>query len=202
MATAAQVIANRANAQHSTGPRTPEGKSASAANAVTNCLTAVKLFVRPDEQAEFDAFESGLLAELQPEGFVESFLFDRILHASWNLLRCDTLEHKLQEQAFAKGLDDATQDDELTRQLDRIYRYKKTHESSRRRAMTDLRQIQTEGVRRRENQELLEESILVDTTAIMKALSIKVAREDKALAQRVEANVRAFLDAPPPTPLK
>ena len=202
MATAAQVIANRANAQQSTGPRSPAGKAASAANAVTNGLTAMKLFVRPEEQAEFDSLESGLLAELQPEGFVESFLFDRILHASWNLLRCDALEHKLQEQAFAKGLDDATQDDELARQLDRIYRYKKTHDAARRRAMTDLRQIQTEQIRRRENQELMEESILVDTTAILKALSIKVAREDIALAKRVEANVRAFMEAPAPTPLK
>ena len=33
MATQAQIIANTTNAQHSTGPTTPEGKARSAANS-------------------------------------------------------------------------------------------------------------------------------------------------------------------------
>ena len=82
MATAAQALANRANAQHSTGPRTDAGKQASAANAVTTGLTAAKVFIRPDEQADFDVLREGLSDELQPDGTVESLLFDRILHAA------------------------------------------------------------------------------------------------------------------------
>ncbi len=35
-ASPAQLAANRANAQHSTGPRTPEGKAASARNALSH----------------------------------------------------------------------------------------------------------------------------------------------------------------------
>ncbi len=189
MATASQMIANRANAGHSTGPRSVEGKLASAANSVTTGLTASKLFVRPDEQAAFDAFEDALCAELQPLGILENELFDRIRHASWNLRRCDALESKVQQQAFEQDLDDAMESEDLSRQLDRIYRYKKTHEASRRRAVAELRVLQTERIRRRENQELMEESILVHSTPIINALSVNNAREDRSMGRAAEAHL-------------
>ena len=188
MATMPQLIANRANAQLSTGPRSEAGKRASAANSLTTGLTAAKLFVRPDEQAEFDAFHETLRNELQPGGAIQTLLFDRILHAAWNLRRCDALEYKIQNAAFSQKLDDATQDDDLGRVLDRTYRYKKMHESIFRRAMADLRQLQTEQIRRRQNQQLMEESILIDTAKIIHPLSHK---EDR--------RVLGFIDAPLPT---
>jgi hypothetical protein len=180
MASPAQVIANRANALQSTGPRTEEGKRSCAANAVTSGLTAVQLFIRPDELPTFTQLKSDLLAELKPLGTTQNLLFDRILHAAWNLRRCDQLELKIQEEAFAKNLDDALLDDELTRKLDRIYRYKKMHESSHRRAMADLRQLQTEAVWRRESRELPEESILVNTAQVATRLGHLSAVDQRA----------------------
>src|SRR5450432_2811338 len=64
---AARIEANRANALLSTGPRTEEGKLASSSNSTTTGLTAAKIFVRPEEQAEFDAFEAGLRTDLKPD---------------------------------------------------------------------------------------------------------------------------------------
>jgi hypothetical protein len=45
MATAAQIHANRANAQKSTGPRTAEGKAKVAQNAVQHGLLAQRTIV-------------------------------------------------------------------------------------------------------------------------------------------------------------
>jgi 3-oxoacyl-ACP reductase-like protein len=64
----AKAAANAANAQHSTGPRTEEGKACSASNAVTHGLTARKLVVRPDQQEEFETLRDALLTEVNPPG--------------------------------------------------------------------------------------------------------------------------------------
>jgi hypothetical protein len=68
MATAAQITANRANALHSTGPATPEGKARVSQNALKHGLTSKHLVIRPDEEAEFATLRDALEAELAPEG--------------------------------------------------------------------------------------------------------------------------------------
>lgn len=197
MASAAQAIANRANALHSTGPRTEQGKRASSTNALTSGLTASKFFIRPDEQLEFDQFKSALQTELKPDGTLQSILFDRVLHAAWNLRRCDELEYKVQQEAHAKNLDDALADDELARKLDRIYRYKKMHESSQRRATSDLRQLQTEALWRRANKEPAKVSVLAGTAQITARLGRLNAVDQKANLDFLRQHIEAYI-APPP----
>jgi hypothetical protein len=200
MATSAvQIQANRANAQLSTGPRSDEGKRASSSNSTTSGLTSAKIFVRPDEQAEFDTFKSGLSAEFQPDGVTQCSLFDLILHAAWNLRRCYLLETHIQNEAISKGLADALLDDELARKLDRIYRYRKMHESSHRRAMADLRKLQTEQFWRQENQECEEESILTDTKNVISRLRNDNAVEQRANLDAFRQQIESFI-APPPLP--
>ena len=53
----AQLAANRANAQFSTGPRTPEGKARVSRNAVKHGLNSSKLFVRAGEPEDFTNFQ-------------------------------------------------------------------------------------------------------------------------------------------------
>ncbi|HEY7615839.1 MAG TPA: hypothetical protein VH744_03475, partial [Terriglobales bacterium] len=56
MATLAQIAANRANAQLSTGPRTEAGKAAVAQNRATHGLSGAAFFLLPHEdEAEFQA---------------------------------------------------------------------------------------------------------------------------------------------------
>jgi hypothetical protein len=198
MATAAQVTANRANAQLSTGPRTEEGKQASAANSVSTGLTSATIFVRPEEAETFGQFDAALLAEFQPEGVNQDHLYTLILHAAWNIRRCYTLEAQIQNEAIAQGLPDALLDDTLSLKLDRIYRYKKMHESSYRRAVVELRRLQTEEVWRRENQELLDESVLINSGAVMTGLRMRSTREAAHDVSRLERQIHEYINAPLP----
>ena len=169
MATAAQLSANRSNAQSSTGPRTEAGKAASSLNALRDGLTSAKLFIRPESRDQFEVFQASLLQETKPEGALQMHLFDVILHAAWNIQRIITLEADLQREAFTRGLLDAAFDDELALGLDRIYRYKKMHETALRRSTVDLRMLQNETVVRQQGQTISGESILVNTNAVSRA---------------------------------
>src|SRR5690349_10676445 len=51
---AARQTANAANAQLSTGPRTPEGKAHSSANARKHGLIAADLLIGPEDREEFN----------------------------------------------------------------------------------------------------------------------------------------------------
>ncbi|HLH04775.1 MAG TPA: hypothetical protein VKX25_18555 [Bryobacteraceae bacterium] len=51
MATEAQLIANRANSQLSTGPKTAEGKATVSHNAVKNALTGATVLLPTDDAA-------------------------------------------------------------------------------------------------------------------------------------------------------
>src|SRR6266498_1884952 len=92
MATLAQVTANQLNAQHSTGPVTQEGKARVAQNALRHGLTARHLVVREDEREEFTELRDSLIAELAPQGAIETVTFDELFHAAWSLRRFRRLE--------------------------------------------------------------------------------------------------------------
>ena len=55
MATPAQITANRANAQKSTGPRSVEGKSASRFNALKHGIDAASIVIPGEDPADYDA---------------------------------------------------------------------------------------------------------------------------------------------------
>ena len=195
-ASAAQALANRANAQLSTGPRTKEGKRVSSQNSVTDGLTAAQIFVRPDEESDFLILQDSLYTELQPTGIIQNEFFNVILHAAWNIRRCYTLEKQIQNDALDKGLLDALLDDQHSLKLDRIYRYKKMHESSQRRAISQLRRLQSENVWRRENQLFLEDPILADTTKIELTLLRVKSSSERTKLDIMRRNIETFT-APP-----
>ena len=56
MSTEKQLVANRANAQRSTGPRTEAGKAVSSCNAWKHGLTAARALMPGEDPAEYEDF--------------------------------------------------------------------------------------------------------------------------------------------------
>ena len=92
MATEAQIAANRANAQLSTGPKTEEGKARSSRNNLRYGLTSREFVVLPGQEDVFREWIAGLHAEVKPCGALEIDLFRQLAHASWTLHRCRQAE--------------------------------------------------------------------------------------------------------------
>jgi len=94
MSTEAQTLANRLNAQKSTGPRTSEGKAAVSQNAVKHGLLARHDVINSECQADFDLYRDRMLAELAPASPMESMLAERIVSLSWRLRRTGRIQNQ------------------------------------------------------------------------------------------------------------
>jgi hypothetical protein len=94
MATEAQILANRCNAQKSTGPRTAEGKAIVSQNAFKHGLTADHDVIFTESQADFELYRDQMLDELDPVGTMESMLAERIVSLSWRLKRANCIQNQ------------------------------------------------------------------------------------------------------------
>lgn len=100
--TPALLLANRRNAQLSTGPRTPEGKALIAQNARTHGLgSVVPVLPGLEKREEWEAHRRAFLAAVQPEGYVELTLAERAALLAWRLGRVVRYETAAFAQAFA-----------------------------------------------------------------------------------------------------
>jgi hypothetical protein len=86
-----QLVANRANAQRSTGPSTPAGVARSRWNALTHGALAKSIIpfsLEPYESRQaFDDLLSVLCDELAPASAIEEMLVERIATSYWRLAR-------------------------------------------------------------------------------------------------------------------
>jgi len=106
MATEPQILANRRNAQKSTGPRTPETKAAVAKNALKHGLTARQDVIKGENQADFDLYRDEILDELAPVGPMETMLANRIVSLSWRLKRAERIQNQTIDALNAKHTPD------------------------------------------------------------------------------------------------
>jgi hypothetical protein len=86
-----KLNANRANAQKSTGPSTPEGKRRVARNAVKHGILAREVFIGEGDGAEreedFSELQAGLYAAYAPRDVAEQLEVENIVAANWMLRR-------------------------------------------------------------------------------------------------------------------
>jgi hypothetical protein len=93
MTTSAQLAANQANAQHSTGPKTPEGKAISARNNFKHGCSGAFTVLPWESQKEFDLLLGSLRDEHKPSGLTETILVDKMAQAIWLSKRAVMLQH-------------------------------------------------------------------------------------------------------------
>jgi hypothetical protein len=93
-----QLIANRENAKHSTGPRTPEGKNRTRLNAFRHGLTGHLHFLTPEDRAAFESHCAAILDSIKPADALESALAHSIAHDLWRLQRAQAIEDSLLAQ--------------------------------------------------------------------------------------------------------
>ena len=83
---------NRANAQHSTGPQTPEGKQRSSMNSLRHGLTS-QIVVMPNEDLEpYQSHLKSFTDEYHPQGATEAQLVQALADTSWRLNRVAAIE--------------------------------------------------------------------------------------------------------------
>jgi hypothetical protein len=103
MATPAQITANQANAQKSTGPRSVEGKSASRFNALKHGIDAQSIVIPGEDPAEYDALAEAYHREYRPESPSEAFHVRTMLRAAWQKLRLERVEADLTRTLIAES---------------------------------------------------------------------------------------------------
>jgi len=95
LTTKKQEQANHANAQKSTGPRTADGKSRSALNALKHGLTAHTPVLPDEDPSVFEAFRQQLWDDCQPMTGIERMLVEELVGVAWRLRRIPSVEAAL-----------------------------------------------------------------------------------------------------------
>jgi hypothetical protein len=103
MATPAQITANRANAQKSTGPRSVEGKSASRFNALKHGIDAASIVIPGEDPADYDALAADYHCDLHPQSTSEAFNVQTMLRADWQKRRLQRVEADLFRTLLAES---------------------------------------------------------------------------------------------------
>ena len=134
MATQAQVNANQANSQKSTGPKTEEGKVRSSRNRLSHGFASSTRFVPGEDPEKFNLLLDDLISEHQPATPTEQILVEQMAHHHWISLRATRLQDSIVASYLKTGLTPV--------QLGLFIRYQTTAERSFHKAHTELLKVQ------------------------------------------------------------
>jgi len=140
----AKLLANRANAQLSTGATTEEGKAIVSQNATKHGLTGKFKVLDSESQSEFDRLLAGFLRSEAPVGDDEIEMVHQMAEAFWLSRR----SLRLQDGCFA-ALETGTPEEQRAahKQLALFLRYQTAHDRTFTRYATELRKRRNERAR-------------------------------------------------------
>jgi hypothetical protein len=90
-----RAAVNRANAEHSTGPRTEAGKKRASLNALRHGLTGHTIVLPNEDLAAYQRHSQAFFDEFQPQGATETHLVQSLVDTAWRLNRVPALETNL-----------------------------------------------------------------------------------------------------------
>src|ERR1700674_170352 len=157
-----QLAANRANALRSTGPRTPEGKHRSRANAFRHGLTGQITVMPPEDREAHDKFCNEIIETLQPEQAVEQQFAQSVAEDSWRINHARALETRI----FAIPDSDPT---ETLKQLQLLTLYEQRLNRMVKQNLTQLKSLQTE--RRQQREREMEQAQLLAQVSLAKGIA-------------------------------
>jgi hypothetical protein len=134
MATLKQFEANRRNAQHSTGPKTTEGKATVSMNALRHGLRARTVVLPGENREEFNHLCDDLEVEWHPQSRTEQFYVEQMAVSQWKLTRMEVGEVRI-----LKDVESAKDQIPL---LDRFWQAECRLERSYARAQRELERLQ------------------------------------------------------------
>ena len=89
------ISINKANAQHSTGPKTEAGKQRSSLNALRHGLTGQIIVLPSDDLKAYQQHVESFTAEYKPKGATESHLVQTLADTAWRISRVSALENNV-----------------------------------------------------------------------------------------------------------
>jgi len=98
--TPAQIAANQANAQLSTGPKSAEGKAKSSLNAVSTGLTGRTVLLPSDDAKAYSDHIATFIARFNPRTPEENEIVQDLADTKWRLNRIPQLEADLYALGF------------------------------------------------------------------------------------------------------
>ena len=99
-------------------------------------------FMAPEEVNEFAELFRGYSQQYEPAGAVQITVFDNLVHAAWELVRCRRLEAAL--CGSFRSYVDLVNDDKVQRKLDWIARRKGQFERSFNRSLKEMKALKAE----------------------------------------------------------
>jgi hypothetical protein len=149
MSTSAQLAANIANAQLSSGPRTETGRATCSKNATTHGLFTQTDFIRPGEEQDYAQAKADLAIALAPAGPLETSLVDEIHRAIWRLRRCGQVEATFletlgQQKIDASGTPDPMQSETTAKLQLSVDRARSQSHRLLHKCTAELRRLQTD----------------------------------------------------------
>jgi hypothetical protein len=135
MATSAQIAANQANAQNSTGPRTPQGKAVTRKNASRHGLCSAIPGLYTEDADATKTLLADLMEEYQPQGPTEEILVYKMAE-----------QFRLTKRAsyYLAMHTDASQGSDNTKQIALFLRYYTAADRAFNRNLNELRKLQKE----------------------------------------------------------
>jgi hypothetical protein len=105
-----QVVANRANARKSTGPKSETGKEIAKLNSVKHGgLSPLPVLPEVETRDAWQAHLDGTFASLQPSGHLETVLVERVALILWRMNRVARFEREITAVGQERVVDDLTE---------------------------------------------------------------------------------------------